>query len=136
MVTAYQSALGEMMALPKQDLITINLDVTAAAGVAFGVAHHLPRYRPEVERSLCSVIDLRAFDQLRTYALALMQANALCRTESRARSGLPALAARGSHLRQQMVLDARTLAFKGLIDGSSLDHLKGANGYHNLAVDL
>jgi hypothetical protein len=136
MVTAYQSVLEAMMALPREHLITINLDITAAAGVALAVARRLPQHRPEVEKHLATLIDLPAFDQLGTYALALMQADALVRSESRASSDLPALAARGAHLRQQMVLDARALAFKGLIDGASLDHLKGASGYDNLAVDL
>jgi hypothetical protein len=89
-----------------------------------------------VEQRLSAVIHLQAFDRLGSYALALMQANALWRAASRPTNGLRSLAARGARLRQQMILEATCLAFKGLIDGSILDDLKGANGYHNLAVDL
>jgi hypothetical protein len=136
MVTAYQAVLPEAKALPSEGLAILNLDITPAAGLAFAVSHRLPQYRPEVEKHLSTVIDLAAFDQVGTYALALMQANAICRAASHPLNDLQNLVTRGAQLRQQMLLDVTALVFKGLMDGAVLDNLKGPNGYNNLAVDL
>lgn len=131
---AYEAVLPEMLALPPERIVTMNIDVLEAVTTVMGSLPEIRALRPQIET--LPKADLKAFDRLETYALALVHANALFAAASAPAQSLPALAEAGVKLRDRLASDATALGKRGLLDSTLLDQLKGAVGYKNLAHDL
>jgi hypothetical protein len=76
-------------------------------------------------------------DNLGKYAMAMYYANTVNAMQSSKVSGAIAdLAKRGERKREILFADLSSAAVRGLIDGSSLNELRGVKGYRNLAFDV
>lgn len=132
---AYQTLLDEMLELAHDELLTINVDIPAAVTTVLAALPGIRALRPQVI-AMTQRYDLERFDKLEAYTLAVAYANSLFLAASQPPDSIDALADEAASLRDVLVAEATTLAQRRIIDGHRLQDLRGANGRHNLAVDL
>ena len=131
---AYQQILGDRLAIDSTKLLVINVDVPTSY---MTVVDALPRIM--ALRELATRLpgfELKNFDNLETYALALMHTHGEYVSASAPPDTLIALNDEGVALRDNLHSDALALANRGVIDGEPLKAFKTAVGYRNLAEDL
>lgn len=73
---------------------------------------------------------------MEVYAKALAFAQTVYGASWTPSESLPQLAARAIAMRQQFVTGATALAWRGLLDGETLEELEGGSGYLNVAAEL
>jgi len=132
---AYARVKPELDALKPEDLLLVNLDVTAAVTTILGLLPEVKALREQVVHHL-PTFDIAAFDKLEDYALALSFANTAYLAATQPPDDLFELNAEATKLHDRMLADAQALVQHGLINGTQLEQLKGGNGYKNLAQDL
>ena len=132
---AFDATAEERAALFPADLPTINLDLQLAATVVLGTLPRLKILREQIAGELGN-FDLAQFDRIQTYAEAMSHAQTAWLATSLPRVQLPDLVARATTLRDQLLSDAKALAYRGFIDGSRLGDLKGGTGYLAVASDV
>lgn len=126
---------GELAALSPQELVQVNLDVTAAVTTVLGVLPEVRALRAEIVQHL-PTFDLAAFDKLEDYTLALHSAQTDYLTATQPPDDLVELSAEAMKVRDRLHRDALALAGHGLLDEGLLAQVKGGNGYKNMAQDL
>ena len=132
---AFQRVKADLAALAPDELVQVNLDVQAATGVILGVLPGVRALRDRLAAEL-PAFDLKAFDKLEDYALALRFAQGAFQTATLPPDDLELLTAEASKLRERLLADANALALHGLVDPRKLEQLKGAKGFKNVAQDL
>jgi len=131
---AYRKVLSEQITIDPAQLSVINIDVTTAYTTVIGA---LPRIMALRERAArLPEFEIANFDNLETYAFALMHAQGEYVSASPAPEALLALSEEGVALRDNLYSDAVALANRGVISAEPLKELRGAPGYKNLAEDL
>jgi hypothetical protein len=135
MEAAYQATLPEIMALPDEETVQLNLEPVAAATVALGVLPELLALRPRIEKELPS-FDLQRFDKLKQYTLAFTYAHGLYRGAQVPTAQLAALAEELTVIRDRLLGDAASLGNNGYLDASRLKGCKQLPGYRALASDI
>jgi hypothetical protein len=131
---AYQRVLPERSTLDPTQLVVINIDVTSSYTTVIGALPRIATFRERANQLI--EFDIKNFDSLETYALALMHAQGEYVAASTPPEGLIALHEAGVGLRDNLYSDALALAHRGLINGEPLKDFKTAPGYKNLAEDL
>jgi hypothetical protein len=131
----FRALLPELEAIPVCDILTVNLDVSAAVSTVLGTLPEVQSLREEMLREL-PALDITCVDRLEEYAHALLYAQARCVTRSETRDDLMALAEEGMRTRTVLYSDATALCCRGLIDEKRIADYKGLNGYRNIASDI
>jgi hypothetical protein len=132
---AFQSVLGEIRGLPKEQVQPCNLEIPLAATIVLG---SLPEITPLRGRVLAELptFPIDRFDKLETYTAAMAHAHTLYMAASRPPEPVTELVEQCSQMRELLLSDAQALAKRGIIDGSRLKDLKGNNSYRYTAFDV
>ena len=131
----YQRLRGELDALPRDDVEEVNLDLTTAIALVFGVLPQLTIHRDAIEKQLPG-FDLARFDKIEDYTMALSYTNTLHATATRPVDGLVELHDDGVKLRSTLQADITALIARGFINPASTKSYTGLAGYKNVASDL
>jgi hypothetical protein len=132
---AYQTLLDEMLELAEDELVAVNVDIPAVVTTVLAALPAIRALRPQVI-AMTQRYDLERFDKLEAYTLAVAYANSIFLAASQPPDSIDLLADEAASLRDLLVAEANTLAQRRIIDGHRLKELRGADGRHNLAVDL
>ena len=132
---AYERVKPDLAALDPQQLVQVNLDVTAAVTTILGVLPEVKALREEITKHL-PTFDLASFDKLEDYALAFHSVQTDYLTATQPPDDLVALTAEATKIRDRLNNDAIALSGHGLVDSAPLRQVKGGNGYKNMAQDL
>jgi len=132
---AYARVKPDLDALQVEELIQVNLDVTAAVTSSLGLLPEVRALREEMVKAL-PTFDIAAFDKLEDYALALSFTNTGYLAATLPPDDLDQLNVDATKLHDRMLADAQALVQHGLLNGAQLAQLKGGNGYKSLAQDL
>lgn len=130
----YDATVPEMKSLPQDQVKQINLPIVSTIATVLGVLPKLQPYRDQVAG--LSGYDIKQFDDLERYVGTMSQAEAYHTIASQPPSDLAQAQQEGAELRDVLFTDAQVLVRRGLIAGVTLNSLKGAVGYKNLAADL
>jgi len=132
---AYQRGTKEMLELPNEKVMVVNLNLTETIAVGLGV---LPNVRALRESMPKFVLDCRFdwIDALEDYILALNYARAAYLTVTRPKRCAPEVWLEARHVRRVLMHDWRALAARGLLDHSLLRGLQRGKGYLELGSDL
>jgi hypothetical protein len=132
---AFQSVLGEVRALPKEQVQICNLDIPYATTIVLGSLPEIMALRARVIEELPK-FPIERFDKLETYTAAMAHAHTLFMAASLPPAPVTELVEQCSQIREVLLSDAQALAKRGIIDGSRLKELKGNNGYRYVAFDV
>jgi len=132
---ALERVRPQLEAIPESALLQINLDPLAAAAVVRGALPGLMAMRPILAAEVKS-FDLIHLDRLETYALALIQADTICKGITDKPQLLAPLSTEAYALRARLLADATILVRRGHIPEPRLSKLRGPNGYQNIASDI
>ena len=130
---SYERVKGELVALAPEALVAVNLDVQVAVSTILGALPEMRGLRDRLVKEL-PTFDVGRFDKLEDYAQALAFAQAKFQFAAQPAGELEAVSTEAVKLREKLVANAQALS--GLFEGNSLEQLKGANGYKNVAQDL
>jgi hypothetical protein len=133
--TAFERVQADLAAWKPEELLTVNLDISAAVATVLGVLPEARALREQIAKELPS-FDVARFDKLEDYALALSYAQAKYLSATQPPDDLDALSEEAASLRERLLAEARSLTHHGLVSSAQLAQLKGANGYKNVATDL
>jgi hypothetical protein len=126
---------ADLAALKVDQLLQVNLDIPTAVTTILGVLPEVRALRERMSKEL-PAFDLKTFDKLEDYALALSAAQTGYLTATQPPDDLQALSAEAGALHDRLLADAKALATHGLVDGNQLSQLLGGNSYKSLAQDL
>jgi hypothetical protein len=132
---ALDAVRDELAAIPKDDLVGINLEIPSAAMTALGCAPQVRAFRAQIAAEL-PTFDLATYDKLETYALAAGQAHTQYLAASAPAEPVQDLFDALLELRELLVSDVTALAKRKLLDGARLNELQGPVGYKNVAFDV
>jgi hypothetical protein len=132
---ALERVRPEMAALDESKLSPINVDIQTATATVRGSLAEIQQMRPRIVAEVPS-FDIAHLDNLETYALAVLHANALHLVSTSPPEALVGLAEEGTKIRSTLLSDATALVNRGIINGASIEKLKGTTGYRNLSSDL
>jgi hypothetical protein len=132
---SYARVKADLDALKPEELLQVNLDVTAAVTSTLGLLPEVKALREQIVKELPS-FDIAAFDKLEDYALALSFANTTYLAATQPPDDLLGLNEEAGKMHDRLLADAKALAAHGLLDGGQLAQLVGGNGYKPLAQDL
>jgi hypothetical protein len=132
--SAYEGCLPDMLALEREKLLKLNLDIPTIVTLALGAMSEIQKLKPACEANF-KLMDLTLFDSLEARALALGYANALLQAASVQTLPVQELSARVVAVRSSLESDLRAAARRELVDEVPLQALKGNVGYKNQATD-
>ena len=131
---ALDALRAELLAIPKRDLLPVNLDVARAALVVLGAT-------PDIRACRADLVDLfreertSVVDRIELVARAALHAHSTLRNlESGA--DVPALSAEVLSFREVLVAVVRTLIARRLLAGTVLRELQGSVGFSNQSLDV
>jgi hypothetical protein len=133
--TAFQKIAPQLQTVETKDLLAINIDVTTAVTTATGALPEIMALRESASK-IGGGFDIKNFDLLETYALAMMHVQGEYVAASMPPEALLALNEQGVALRDVLHMDATALANRGLMNGSPLSTFRTGPGYKLLAEDL
>lgn len=131
---AYEAIQGEMQAIPREQLLTLNLDVASTVATTIGC---LPKVMPLRAKVVAEVsgFDLRNLDMLETYAMALMHAQAEYQASAAPPEPIDELSAELTVTRDLLFKDVTALEARNLVEFRATE-MSGASGYKNLTKDV
>jgi len=132
---AYLRLKDEISQVREADLITINVDVQGIITSMRGRMGQIMAFRDRLATDL-PTIDPASFDKLEDYTLATAYTHGQYRATSMPSESFQAVLLEAIEYRGILLADASALHQRGIIDGSKLGDLKGANGYKSTAFDL
>lgn len=127
--------LPELMAMPGDGLLSVNLDVLTAVTLVLGAMPRILSLRPDLVRA-CGDFDWSNLDRLPEYTWALRHAHTLVFGASHPSACPPAVREEAFALRDTLACDASTLARRGLVDGSRLRNVGKTASFRRMAMDL
>jgi len=127
--------MPQLLALRSDELMQITADVRSAVATILGALPKIRTYREAIQKSIPG-FEVGALEVLEDAAVALHQADNDYLAAAGPSDEFDEWIAEAEHLRELLLADANNLALRGLVNGSQLDELKGANGHKNLATDL
>ncbi len=130
---AFRKLEGEIRAVPASEYAMITVDIQGAVALALAAVPRLRELRPTVTEML--KVDLKLYDELEDYALALAYAHGAYLVAT-APVSLEETGREATDVRRVLMSDAQALATRGLIDGARLREIGGRLGYRNTAFDL
>jgi hypothetical protein len=132
---AYEATLSEIQSVREQDFVGITLDIAAMVTTVTGRWSKIKPMRAELNDTWRR-FDLKLFDKVETYALALGHAQTLYKTMNEPPQSLVALADTAMAKRNVLLCAVNLLIARGLIHPSALSGLEGADAYQHVASDL
>lgn len=132
---ALDSVREEALALPRNEVRRINVDVWDATIVAFGTVARIAPLRGEMARD-CGGLDLERVDRLERYARALGQATTAYAVASRPPPRVQELTARLKAIRGTLISDIRAAGKRRLVQAEPLKNLSGKAGALNTSTDV
>jgi hypothetical protein len=126
---------ADLAALPKEHILSINLDVPATVATVLGVLPEVQTLREQIAGELPS-FDIARFDRLEDYALALSYADARYLGAMQSPDDVELLATQASKLRQKLLTEAKAFVYAGVLREDQLADLQRANGEKSTATDL
>jgi hypothetical protein len=133
-VAGFQRVEGEVRAVTENELLHINIEVPGAVATVLGALPEVRAFRGEM--SQLAGFDLKRFDKLRDYTLALGHTHAMYRAASGPADGVTELAEEVSALRDTLQADAAALARRGILDLGTVNKLRAPSGYKNIAFEV
>lgn len=132
--TALDALRAELLAIPRRDLLRVNLDVARAALVVIGAAPDIRAYRADLVDLFC---EERAaiVDRIELVARAALHAHSTLRSLE-AGAEVPALSAEVVSFREVLVAVVRTLVARRLLADTVLRELQGSAGFTNQSLDV
>lgn len=132
---AFARLEAKIRAVPKEELVHINLDVPSVIAQILGVVPRLEPFREALSKLWD--FDFEKFDKLEDYALALGHACTVYRVADEGPKDAPALAAKLAETRDDFYAAAYSLARHEYIDMKRLKRLyDGGRGYRSIAFDV
>jgi hypothetical protein len=119
---AFRASLPELLALPKDNLLVVNVDVRSAFCTGLAVPERARLWRSRIVDELPR-FDVNALDCLERYAKALMHAQVEYTLARKRPADIRALAETTQGRYRILLNDARALAERGLIHPQKLKHL-------------
>lgn len=132
---AYARRLVEISAVEDSSAPHITADVLSSVTRVLGALWRLRELRGEIEATFKS-FDFEEFDKLEDYALALSHAHSLWKGASAPKVDVGEQAAALAIARDELLIAARALATRGLIEGGPLNEVKSQAGYRHIASDI
>lgn len=132
---AYTALLPEIMAVPDDEALQINVDVMSAVTLVLGVLPELRALRSQIVHDLIH-FDIERFDKLEQYALALSHADTRHRNTFPNKAAIAQLGDELALVRDRLYGNAASLASFGLIDAQHLQNCKKESGYQAVARDI
>jgi hypothetical protein len=130
----FQRVEQELRAVPKGELLALNLDVPSAVATVLGAWPELWALRDQVAKF--PGFDISRSDKLRDYALALAHAHGVFRGSMGPPDGIAQMAEELATLRDMLFADAMALAKRGVFDQARIGKLRSGPGYESLAFDV
>jgi len=127
--------MPQLMALRVDELLQITADVRSVVATILGALPKIRTYRAAIQSTIPG-FEMGALEVLEDAAVALNQADNDYLAAAGPSDEFDEWIAEAGHLRELLLADTNSLALRGLVNGSQLDELKGANGHKNLATDL
>lgn len=131
---AFEAVRAEIVAVPVQALLPINLDVPRAARQGLVVAERLAPLLAEL--STMHHLDVERVRRLPTYALALLHAHDQAAGPDGGTTPLANLLAQAIPLRADLLRTAETLAHFGLVSRERVAFIRRGHGHADTAADL
>ena len=131
---AFESILDEILVVPTEALLPINLDVPRAARQGLVVAERLTPLRPEL--STMSHLDFAKARKLPVCALALLHAHELAEAPDESTVPLAELLEEAVPLRADLLQTAEMLAHFGLASRERVAFIRRGHGHADTAGDL
>lgn len=132
----YEQNLPAVMAVPKEDYIPITVDIRKVVTNTLGALPKIQALADELkELAELGKFDQSALDNLPAYLYTMAHAQALYQVATD-ESAVSEHADMAIQVREVVLADARALAKRNLINGDSLNELRGGQGYVDIAFDL
>jgi hypothetical protein len=125
----------ELLTVPKEETIEVNLEIPTAVSTVFGVLPQLSLHRDAIAKEI-PAFNMVRFDKLEDYTMALSYAHTVYSTATRPVDGLAELNDEGFKLRGTLQSDILALVSRGLINPDAVKNYSGLVGYKNIATDL
>ena len=132
---AYSALFSEIAGVSEAALIPINIDVLTAVTTVLGALPEIRALRKDIEAAFRN-FEFEQLDKLEQYTRALNHAHTRWRGATAPKGEVAERALELSSVRDQLLLDARALAARGLIDGERLKECKLVPGYRPIASDV
>jgi hypothetical protein len=132
---AYAATLPEIMALPDDRAVNVNIDVVSGVTSLLGMLPELRSLRPQIQDELPK-FDIERFDKLQQYALALSHANTVHRGTFSPKGSIADLGNELTAVRDRLYTTAQALVSFGLMEASQIKECKKASGYRPTAADV
>jgi hypothetical protein len=131
---AYEAIKGEMQSIPREQLLTLNVDVASTVATTIGCLPKVSPLRPQILAEV-SGFDIRNLDMLETYAMALMHAQAEYQASAAPPEPIDELSAELTVTRDLFLKDVTALDARNLVEFRPTE-MSGAPGYKNLTKDV
>jgi hypothetical protein len=131
---AYDAIQAEMAAIPRDQLMTLNVDVASTVATTIGCLPKLASLRPQIVAEVGG-FKLHFFDKLETYAMALMHAQAEYSASAPAPEPIDELNAELTITRDLFLKDVTALEARNLLEFRASE-LSGTPGFKHLTKDV
>jgi len=132
---AFRASLRELLAVPKERLLVVNVDVRGAVCLGLAAPERLQPWRDRILDELPR-FDIDALDRLEQYAKALMHAQVKYTLARKSPADIRALTEAARCRYQVLLNDARALAARGLIAAEQLARFTGCRRRVDRALAL
>lgn len=131
---AFQRVEHEIRAVDPEQVMTVNIDISAVITKILGSYAEIAAQRSAIEK--LDSFDVELLDKLQDYALALGHTHTLYTMATKPRGDLGPMAENGAAIRDQYRADATALAKRGLIDPGLTARLQNGVSYRDIGFDL
>lgn len=132
---AYEQYKDEIDAVPDEEILTPNVEITAAVTTVLGAGPKIRKMRPLFLLHL-PTFPIDRFDKCESFALALGHAQTAHLAASAPAESIPGLVTESQTTREALLVNIQVAVHYGLIDGTRLRELRGTNGHRHTAFDL
>ncbi len=132
---AYREHLAEILAIPRDRLIRVNLDVGFAVTRVLGLLKSVEPLREEIRQRLPD-FDIGNLDRLAGYARALAYANTRCERRGAMDQQSRNLLAQATQWRARFMADAAVMEKRELIEPGLLKRFSGVRSHLQITDDL
>lgn len=132
---ALEALRDELFAIDERDLLSLNVEVSAAATLIIGAAPVIRRHRAALVAQFGEQMTGAALDRLDLLARAALQAHAAYRALESG-TDVQQLSADVVKYREVLVAEVRTLVLRGVLSRGLVGELNGTKGFRNQYLDL
>jgi hypothetical protein len=132
---AFERHAPEIRAVPESELLPINIDIAATVTTVIGAWQEIHVLRDDFLKH-APTFDIKLFDSLESWAMALGHAQTLYETATEPPASLVALLNEAIKTREVLLADVNALISRSLIDPMAIKDLRGVNGHRNVAFDV